>query len=163
MFLVSGIQVALWLGAWYDPFGIVLGVENASRNAAGDITSWKLALLANILGVTVFIIKGYLLMYLQIWIRWTLPRIRIDQVLYMCMKVLLPLACVNLLGAAVYMWITDPLPMVKLVVTIALTAIGVLLVLGATGALAWAYITRPYVVSKTIMPQSRPLPTMPGL
>ena len=36
------------------------------------------------------------------WIRWTLPRPRIDQVLYACVKVLLPLACALLLGAA--MW-----------------------------------------------------------
>ena len=32
------------------------------------------------------------------WLRWTLPRPRIDQVLYACVKVLLPLACVLLLG-----------------------------------------------------------------
>ena len=36
------------------------------------------------------------------WIRWTLPRPRIDQVLYACVKVLLPMACVLLLGAALW-------------------------------------------------------------
>jgi len=36
------------------------------------------------------------------WIRWTLPRPRIDQVLYTCIKVLLPLACLLIVGAA--MW-----------------------------------------------------------
>ena len=36
------------------------------------------------------------------WIRWTLPRPRIDQVLYACIKVLLPMACVMLLGAALW-------------------------------------------------------------
>ena len=36
------------------------------------------------------------------WLRWTLPRPRIDQVLYACVKVLLPLACVLLLGAAIW-------------------------------------------------------------
>ena len=35
------------------------------------------------------------------WLRWTLPRPRIDQVLYACVKVLLPMACVLLLGAAI--------------------------------------------------------------
>ncbi len=33
-----------------------------------------------------------------LWIRWTLPRIRIDQVLYACVQVLLPLTMVILLG-----------------------------------------------------------------
>jgi hypothetical protein len=36
------------------------------------------------------------------WLRWTLPRPRIDQVLYACVKVLLPLACVLLLGGALW-------------------------------------------------------------
>jgi hypothetical protein len=36
------------------------------------------------------------------WIRWTLPRPRIDQVLYACVKVLLPMTCVLLLGAALW-------------------------------------------------------------
>lgn len=163
MFLVSGIQVSLWLGAWYDPFGIILGIENACHNAAGEITNWKLALLANVLGAGVFIIKGYLLMYVQIWLRWTLPRIRIDQVLYICVKVLLPLACVNLLGAAVYLWITEPLPTVRLVVTVILAVIGVLTVFGGIGALMWIVLTKPSHITKVMMPQSRPLPTMPGL
>jgi hypothetical protein len=36
------------------------------------------------------------------WIRWTLPRPRIDQVLYACVQVLLPITCVLLLGAALW-------------------------------------------------------------
>ena len=43
-----------------------------------------------------------MIIFVQMWLRWTLPRPRIDQVLYACVKVLLPLACVLLLGAA--MW-----------------------------------------------------------
>ena len=40
------------------------------------------------------------IIFVQMWLRWTLPRPRIDQVLYACVKVLLPMACVLLLGAA---------------------------------------------------------------
>ncbi len=163
MFLVSAIQVSLWLGAWYDPFGIILHLENISRDSTGAITNMNMAVLANILGVVVFITKGYLLMYLQIWIRWTLPRIRIDQVLYMCVKVLLPLACINLLGAALYLWVTDPLPMVKLIVKITLTVIGVLMLGSGLGAIIWFAMTKPANLSKRMIPNSRPLPTMPGL
>jgi hypothetical protein len=36
------------------------------------------------------------------WLRWTLPRPRIDQVLYACVKVLLPASCVLLLGGALW-------------------------------------------------------------
>jgi len=42
------------------------------------------------------------IIFVQMWLRWTLPRPRIDQVLYACVKVLLPLSCVLLLGAAVW-------------------------------------------------------------
>jgi NADH-quinone oxidoreductase subunit H len=36
----------------------------------------------------------------MIWFRWTFPRLRIDQVMYICLKVFLPFALVCLLGAA---------------------------------------------------------------
>ena len=43
------------------------------------------------------------------WLRrWTLPRPRIDQVLYACIKVLLPFSCVLLLGAAIWTWLIEP-------------------------------------------------------
>jgi len=34
------------------------------------------------------------------WVRWTLPRLRIDQVLMTCMKYLLPISCVLMLGVS---------------------------------------------------------------
>ena len=41
-------------------------------------------------------------MLVQMWVRWTFPRPRIDQVLYVCVKVLLPLGCLLLMGAALW-------------------------------------------------------------
>lgn len=49
-----------------------------------------------------FVAKSLALIYLQLWIRWTLPRIRIDQVLYSCIQVMLPLVMLLLLGNAFY-------------------------------------------------------------
>ena len=54
------------------------------------------------LGASIFVGKSRLIVFVQMWLRWTLPRPRIDQVLYACVKVLLPLSCVLLLGAAVW-------------------------------------------------------------
>jgi NADH-quinone oxidoreductase subunit H len=45
-----------------------------------------------------FLAKVYLLLLLIIWIRWTYPRVRFDQLLNICWKWLIPLAVLNLLG-----------------------------------------------------------------
>ncbi len=39
---------------------------------------------------------------MQIWLRWTLPRLRIDQVMTTCLKYLVPISCFLFLGAVVW-------------------------------------------------------------
>jgi len=48
------------------------------------------------------VLKALAVVFVQMWLRWTLPRPRIDQVLYACVKVMLPGACVLLLGGALW-------------------------------------------------------------
>jgi hypothetical protein len=48
-------------------------------------------------GPIIFIIKCLFFVFVQLWLRWTLPRIRIDQVLYSCIQVMLPLVMALLL------------------------------------------------------------------
>jgi NADH-quinone oxidoreductase subunit H len=100
MFVVGGIQTALFLGSWHDPFGI-LGYYYHQFSANPDEHTVGFVLL-NLIGVGVFVSKALLIVFVQMWLRWTLPRPRIDQVLYACVKVLLPLSCVLLLGAALW-------------------------------------------------------------
>jgi NADH-quinone oxidoreductase subunit H len=97
MFIAGAMSVLLFLGAWYDPFGVVYWLERTGR------FGW-----ASILGAGIFIVKGFTLVFLQMWLRWTLPRLRIDQVMYLCIKALLPLACVDLVGAAGWGWLVGP-------------------------------------------------------
>jgi NADH-quinone oxidoreductase subunit H len=59
-------------------------------------------MLAKAAGLLNFIVKGYFLIFVMMWIRWTLPRIRIDQVMQMCLKYLLPISCFLLLGSALW-------------------------------------------------------------
>src|SRR5687767_14966908 len=106
MFVVAGIQSALFLGGWHDPFGIIgyfYREWSASENWAG-------LFLLNIIGAGIFVTKAMTIIFVQMWLRWTLPRPRIDQVLYACVKVLLPMACVLLLGAAVWQWLIPERP-----------------------------------------------------
>ncbi len=98
VFVVAAIQTALFLGGWHDPFGLI-GFYTArfieASNTSGLI--W-----VNVIACAIFLAKVTTIILVVMWIRWTLPRARIDQVLYVCVKVLLPLACVLLLGAALW-------------------------------------------------------------
>jgi NADH-quinone oxidoreductase subunit H len=94
MFAVSGIAAILFLGGWDDGFGIVYGLK-----ATGDPA---LVFLGNLIGCAVFMLKASKLVFLQIWVRWTLPRLRIDQVMTTCLKYLIPMSCALFLGAILY-------------------------------------------------------------
>lgn len=101
MFVVGGVQTALFLGGWNDPFGGIGYLHHRFLTDPAGPNGWGL-LAVNLLGTAVFVVKCAALIGLQMWVRWTLPRPRIDQVLYACVKVLLPLSCGLLLGAAVW-------------------------------------------------------------
>lgn len=70
MFLVSAVAVSLFLGGWSSPFGSFM---------SGPV--W---------GVFWFIMKGMFFVFVQIWMRWTLPRLRVDQLMYTSWKVMTP-------------------------------------------------------------------------
>jgi NADH-quinone oxidoreductase subunit H len=106
MFVVGGIQAALFLGGWNDPFGLIgYWREQFIRNH-NDVG----LIIVNVIGVGMFVTKAILIVFVQMWLRWTLPRPRIDQVLYACVKVLLPLSCVLLLGAALWQLLVPEQP-----------------------------------------------------
>src|SRR5438552_14293048 len=89
MFAISGIAVILFLGGWHLGF------------LPWDLSS-KLGMLGNIINVFVFIVKGWLLVFVMMWVRWTLPRLRIDQVMITCLKYLLPISCMLLIGVSAW-------------------------------------------------------------
>src|SRR5213075_2040934 len=99
MFVVGGIQTSLFLGGWNDPFGLI-GHFHRMFEANGNTNG--LIVLNVVFAAPIFVSKVMILIFVQMWLRWTLPRPRIDQVLYACVKVLLPLACLLLLGAALW-------------------------------------------------------------
>lgn len=108
MFVVGGIQAALFLGGWNDPFGLI-GWMRYHYAQPADYSATML-IVANLLGVGMFVTKALGIVFVQMWIRWTLPRPRIDQVLYACVKVLLPMACVLLLGGAIWQLLVPEMP-----------------------------------------------------
>lgn len=105
MFAVSGIAVLLFLGGWET--GLVFP-ETIAGSLRGWAPNYPVAgfglgtYIANLVGLKVFVIKASLLVTLQIWVRWTLPRLRIDQVMTTCLKYLVPISCFLFLGAVLW-------------------------------------------------------------
>jgi NADH-quinone oxidoreductase subunit H len=90
MFLVSMISVILFLGAWNTPLPNIGPVHLADLTTG---TAWGIAWIA---------IKTLALVGVQMWIRWTLPRLRVDQLMNLCWKVLTPLAFICVLVSGIW-------------------------------------------------------------
>jgi NADH-quinone oxidoreductase subunit H len=99
MFAISAIAVTLFLGGWNTGL-IPFELTTALASRIGEWPGW---ILGNLVNVTVFIIKGFVLVFVMMWVRWTLPRLRIDQVMTTCLKYLLPISCVLLVGQALWL------------------------------------------------------------
>ncbi len=99
MFAVSGIAILLFLGGWNT--GVLpYDLSDWIHFTVGG-QDWG-GFLGNVINVVVFILKGWLLVFVMMWVRWTLPRLRIDQVMMTCLKYLLPISCVLLLGVSLW-------------------------------------------------------------
>jgi NADH-quinone oxidoreductase subunit H len=101
MFVVSMAASVLFLGAWHTGFWLddyLLGPLRAHPGDGFDASRY----LANVFGLLVMTVKGTALIFVQMWLRWTLPRLRIDQVMTTCLKYLVPISCFLFLGAAVW-------------------------------------------------------------
>ncbi len=78
LFTLSALGVTLFLGGWHGPL----------------LPGWVW-----------FVLKSYFLVFVGIWIRWTLPRVRIDQLMDLGWKFLFPVSVLNLLGTGLYLMV----------------------------------------------------------
>jgi NADH-quinone oxidoreductase subunit H len=98
MYVVSAVAVVLYLGGWYT--GIA------------PLDGWlaQNAFLGNVVGAGVIITKAFFLIFIQMWLRWTLPRIRLDQMMYLCLKVLIPIGMVVFMASSLWQGIAGSPP-----------------------------------------------------
>ncbi len=94
MILVGGLFATLFLGGYQSPFGEQWIV---SLPPVGEAVVHTLILIAKFLASIGF----------MMWIRWTLPRFRIDQVMKLSWTKLVPLALVGLFGLALTQWLVS--------------------------------------------------------
>lgn len=81
MITMASILVVLFLGGWY--FTGIVDVNDHS-------------LFMGIITMAVFAVKVAVILFIYIWVRWTLPRFRWDQLMKLGWKVFIPLALVNI-------------------------------------------------------------------
>jgi NADH-quinone oxidoreductase subunit H len=77
--------VTIFFGGYLSPFGIT------------ESLPW--------LGIFWFMLKVLIIIFLMMWFRWTFPRLRVDQLLTLEWKYLLPLNLVNIVFMAIMIWL----------------------------------------------------------
>jgi len=83
MWVMSAIMTTLFLGGWQSPWNIQVSLLGQSLEVTG---------------ILIFAAKALLVTFIIIWLRWTLPRLRVDQLMTLCWKYLTPIAFVNIVG-----------------------------------------------------------------
>jgi NAD(P)H-quinone oxidoreductase subunit 1 len=95
--VLSALLVSvLYLGGW----GFPVPVEWVAQWFGQSIDSPLIQVITASVGIVMTVLKAYLLVFFAILLRWTVPRVRIDQLLDLGWKFLLPIALVNLLVTA---------------------------------------------------------------
>jgi len=98
MLSVSLLASVLFLGGWHGPIPVASMLRLTYENgpAAGYFGS--------LLGLLNVLFKGVIGVSVMMWVRWTLPRLRIDQVMATCLKYCTPIAAAMFLGAAFWQY-----------------------------------------------------------
>lgn len=201
MFVIGCVMAILFLGGWNSPLGpidpvyMALGykpVEVGTMYMTGGLSglnNWSdLAgemnlrggagglFALNCYGTFWVLLKSTMVILLHMWVRWTLPRIRIDQVMHGCVKGLLPFSLAMLCGTAIWVGLvnnagadmylnttvnvphmrSEVLPL-QLITQIILTVLGVAFSGFYFAVGAWALIMRKHAPRKGIFEDVMPV------
>jgi len=107
LYVIGAVVTTLFLGGWHIP----------------HVTDS--VVLSTVLEFLVFFVKSYFWALVAMWIRATLPRVRVDQLMTICWKYLVPVAFVNVLGTASWMVV---FPQGNRVVSFAMFLVGVAII-----------------------------------
>lgn len=105
MFAVSAIGATLFLGGWK---GILPGFDFLG-------------------GTPGLVVKTLILIFVMMWLRWTVPRLRVDQLMKLCWKYFIPISFFNIIGAGVWVLIfEEDKSLLSLGISLAIIILGII-------------------------------------
>jgi NADH-quinone oxidoreductase subunit H len=106
MFVLSALCATVFFGGWQNPFisntelaTFIVGILNAPLG--GILGAATITNVAALIGVAVLALKAGFFMWMYVWVRWTLPRFRYDQLMNLGWKFMLPLGLANVVVTSV--------------------------------------------------------------
>jgi NADH-quinone oxidoreductase subunit H len=99
MITTSALCVALFFGGWHLP-----GLTGPAENPGLSTSLWVC-----ILRAVVFFAKTIVIIFVFMWVRWSLPRFRFDQLMMLAWRGLIPVSLVLMLATAIVMYFAAPL------------------------------------------------------
>ena len=92
MLIVSLVASVVFLGGWLSPLTLLnIGIPDKWMFLDGPV-----------LGFFWIMVKAIFLIFVMMWFRWTFPRLRVDQLMYLCWKVFIPFALGNLFFVSIW-------------------------------------------------------------
>ena len=100
MITTSAVCVALFFGGWHFP-----GLGDNVQSGVPSVTD---SLLLCIVRAIVFFTKTLIIIGVFMWVRWSLPRFRFDQIMNLAWRALIPISLTIVLATAVTLWALGP-------------------------------------------------------
>lgn len=100
----SGFRYLLFFMAEWGNLYVIGAIATLLFFGGWQVPAWTTnVVLLNLSQFVVFFLKSYFLVFVSMWVRATLPRVRVDQLMSLCWKYLVPIGFINLIGTAVWM------------------------------------------------------------
>lgn len=98
MFMIGALTSVVFLGGW-DP------IYPGYAASLLPVSSAVEAGLIRVESFLWFFVKGYFFVIVMMWMRWTLPRYRVDQLMHLCWKGLIPVSFLTLISVGIWEWL----------------------------------------------------------